>query len=160
MKLERVEKLNLGIGAGAVAASFALATPHFAASLAVGALLEAMNFGALYRGAERFFVGEFAGAGPWVGLFGLRFIMLGVGIFVTMSAGAHPAALLIGLSLAMPAVVIDAWANRPAIVPPEMLPMVDSDDPSWDRYSVLRADEVPLPEGADDLHREEEEETR
>jgi hypothetical protein len=25
---------------------------------------------------------------------------------------------------------------------------------------VLRADEVPLPEGADDLHREEEEETR
>jgi hypothetical protein len=146
MKLERVERLNLGIGAGAVAASLALATPHFAASLAAGAFLEAVNFGALYRGAERFFAGEFAGAGPWVGLFGIRFIMLGIGIFVTISAGAHPAALLIGLSLAMPAVVIDAWLHRPEIIPADMLPAIDADDPSWDRYSVWLADEAPLRE--------------
>ena len=41
MKLElaRVERLNLGLSAGAVAASLALETPHFATSLAAGALL-------------------------------------------------------------------------------------------------------------------------
>ncbi|MBW2230395.1 MAG: hypothetical protein JRG92_17010 [Deltaproteobacteria bacterium] len=156
MKLERVEKLNLGLSASAVAASFALATPHFATSLALGAFLEAINFGALYRGAERFFAGEFSGAGPWVGLFATRFVLLAVGIFVTLSAGAHPVALLIGLSMAMPAVLIDAIRRRPPVLDPETLPAQGPDDPSWDRYSIWQAGEV-APQRDDDACDEDEE---
>jgi hypothetical protein len=156
MKLERVEKLNLGLSASAVAASFALATPHFATSLALGAFLEAINFGALYRGAERFFAGEFSGAGPWVGLFATRFVLLAVGIFVTLSAGAHPVALLIGLSIAMPAVLIDAFRRRPPVLDPETLPAQGPDDPSWDRYSIWQAGEV-APRRDDDACDEDEE---
>lgn len=148
MNLERVERLNLGMSAGAIAASFALASPHFATSLAVGATLEALNFGALHRGAKLFFAGGFSGAGPWVGLFGLRFVLLAAGIFFTMAAGANPIALVIGLSIAMPAVLLDAWLNRPPVVDPATLPALDAEDPGWDRYSVWRGDEVDAP--ADD----------
>ena len=75
MKLERVERLNLGLSAGAVAASFAIATPHFATSLALGAFLEAMNFGAMHRGAQRFFAGEISPApDPGSRLFATRFL--------------------------------------------------------------------------------------
>jgi hypothetical protein len=150
MKLERVERLNLGLSAGAVVASFALTTPHFATSLAVGAFLEAVNFGAMYRGAERFFAGEFSGAGPWVGLFATRFLLLAVGLFVVLSAGAHPVALLIGLSIAMPAVLIDAWLRRPPVLDAEQLPALDPDDPSWDQYSIWQAGEV-TPRRDDDV---------
>ncbi len=142
MKLERVERLNLGLSAGAVAASFALATPHFATSLAIGAALEAMNFGSLHRGAKHFFAGEFAGGGPWVALFSIRFVLLAIAIFVTIRMGVHPVALTVGLSIAMPAVLIDAWLHRPEIVPPETLPSLEADDPSWDTYSVWRAAEI------------------
>ncbi len=142
MGLARVERLNLGLSAGAVAASFALATPHFALSLAVGAAMEAVNFGSLYRASERFFAGEFSGSGPWVGLFAVRFVLLAVGIALVLSAGAHPIALVIGLSVAMPAVLIDAWIHRPPILPADEVPPPDPDDPSWDSYSVWRAGEV------------------
>jgi len=162
MKLElaRVERLNLGLSAGAVAASFALVTPHFAGSLAAGALLEALNLGAIHRGAQRFFGGESSTTRGWIGVFSLRFLTLGAAIFVTMQAGANPAALLIGLSIAMPATLIDAWINRPPIVDPATLPSfigeldeladgegrhaaldVDDavdDDEYWDNYSVWR----------------------
>ena len=149
MKLERVERLNLGLSAGAVAASFAFATPHFATSLAIGAALEAMNFGSLYRGARLFFSGEFAGAGPWVALFSIRFVLLAIAIFITIAVGAHPVALTVGLSIAMPAVLIDAWLHRPQILPHDSLPSLEADDPSWDTYSVWRAAEV-LPNAEDD----------
>ncbi|MEZ4290234.1 MAG: hypothetical protein R3E53_06715 [Myxococcota bacterium] len=124
MKLElaRVERLNLGLSAGAVAASLALETPHFATSLAAGALLEAINLGAIHRGAKRFFSGEIAGARGWIGVFSLRFLVLATAIFLTMHAGANPAALLIGLSIVMPATLIDAWLNRPPVVDPATLP--------------------------------------
>jgi hypothetical protein len=143
MKLERVERLNLGMSAGAIAASYALATPEFANSLAAGAVLEAINFGALHRGARHFFAGEIAGAGPWIGLFAMRFVLLAVGIFVLLSIGAHPVALLIGLSVAMPAVLLDAWRSRPPVLDPTTLPApLPPDDPSWDQYSLWRAGEV------------------
>ena len=43
MKFYPAERVNMGISAGAVAASFAAVSPHFAGSLAIGAVLEAMN---------------------------------------------------------------------------------------------------------------------
>lgn len=124
--LARVEKWNLGLSASAVAASLALATPHFATSLAAGAFLEAVNLGALRRSALRFFGGEMTRS--WTGAFALRFLLLAAGIFLTLQAGAHPVALLIGLSIAMPAVLVDAWLNRPPILDPATLPVFLDDE--------------------------------
>ena len=121
MAMARVERLNLGLSAGAVAASIAFATPHFALSLAAGAFLEAVNLGAIYRAAQRLFAGQMLTNG-WVGMLSLRFILLAIAIYLTMWAGAHPVALLVGLSITMPAVLIDAWLNRPPILDPATLP--------------------------------------
>ncbi len=121
-ELEKVEQWNLGLSAGAVAASYALVTPHFATSLAAGAFLEAINLGAILRAARRLFSGELMSLG-WIGGLAFRFLLLGAAIFVTMRAGADPVALLIGLSIAMPATVIDAVLNRPPILDPETLPV-------------------------------------
>lgn len=121
-ELARVEQWNLGLSASAVAASYALATPHFATSLAAGAFLEAINLGAIHRASQRLFAGEMMSR-AWVGGLSLRFIILGTAIYLTMRAGANPIALLIGLSIAMPATLIDAWLNRPPIVDPARLPV-------------------------------------
>jgi len=140
--LARVEQWNLGLSASAVAASLALETPHFATSLAAGALLEALNFGALRRSALRFFAGEMTRS--WTGAFALRFLALAAGIFLTLQAGAHPIGLLIGLSLAMPAVLIDAWLNRPPILDPATLPVLlddDADDDAGETAELAARDE-------------------
>jgi len=150
MKLERVERLNLGLSAGAIAASYALSTPHFATSVALGACLEAVNFGAMLRGARHFFAGNIQGAGPWVGGFTARFLLLAIGIFAFLRLGADPAALLIGLSIAMPAVLLDAWIHRPEPVDPTQLPALDPDDEAWDRWSVWRVAELAPREDADE----------
>ena len=158
MKLERVERLNLGLSAGAIAASFALASPQFATSVALGAGLEALNFGAIMRGARRFFAGDIQGANAWVGLFAFRFVLLAAAIYVLITLGAQPVALLIGLSIAMPAVLIDAWIHRPMPVDIEALPPIDTDDDSWDRYSVWWGAEIPRDphvDGPDPRHDEE-----
>ena len=145
MTLASVERLNIGISAGAVAASMALGSPLFTTSLAAGAILEGVNLGAIHRGAQELFKGEIQTGSAWVGLFAFRFVLLGAAIFVVMQAGAHPVALLIGLSLAMPAVVIDAWRNRPPVLDASELPTVSPEDPSWDRWSVWRAREMDEP---------------
>jgi hypothetical protein len=121
-ELAKVEQWNLGLSASAVAASYALLTPHFATSLAAGAFLEAINLGAIHRAAQRLFAGGMM-SGGWVGGLSLRFIILGTAIYLTMRAGANPIALLIGLSIAMPATLIDAWLNRPPILDPATLPV-------------------------------------
>lgn len=147
VELARVERLNLGLSAGAVAASFALVTPHFAGSLAAGALLEALNLGVIYRGARKLFTGELEGARTWIGVFSVRFLTLAAAIYVTIEAGANPAALLIGLSITMPATLIDAWLNRPEPIDPATLPVLvdgryenESDEEAeyWESYSVWR----------------------
>ncbi len=162
LELARVEQLNLGLSAGAVAVSFAFVTPHFATSLAAGAFLEALNLGAIHRGARRLFKGELAAVRGWLGMLSLRFILLAVAIFVTMQAGANPAALLIGLSLAMPATVIDAWIHRPPVVDPATLPTFleselesepDDDVEYWERYSIWRPGRL-MATWRDDLLRE------
>lgn len=121
-RLATVEQWNLGLSAGAVAASFAFVTPHFATSLAAGAFLEAINLGAIHRAARMLFAGEMMSGGWVVGLM-FRFLLLGTAIFITMTSGAHPVAFVIGLSIAMPATVIDAWINRPPVIDPATLPV-------------------------------------
>jgi len=121
-RLATVEQWNLGLSAGAVAASFAFATPFFAISLAAGAFLEAIHLGAIHRAARKLFAGEMM-SGGWVGGPAIRFMLLGTAIYLTITSGAHPVAFVVGLSIAMPATVIDAWINRPPVVDPATLPV-------------------------------------
>jgi hypothetical protein len=150
MRLDQVERLNLTLSAGAVAASMALATPHFATSLAVGAALEAVNFRALRRMGKRLVSGELVATGPQIGIFGVRFLLLATAIVLSMAAGANPVALLIGLSIVVPAVVIDAWRHRPPIEACEPVPVPPPDDPSWDEWNVWRVQGVDSPSPSDE----------
>ena len=138
MKLYPAERLNIGISAGAVAASFAVASPHFAGSLAIGAALETVNFRFLHRTAEALFGGVVQGGGTWVAVLALRLSLVVAGVIVAMMTGADPIGLIIGLSLVMPATLASAIWNRPAIVPQDPNPALDSDDPIWDEFSVWR----------------------
>ncbi|MGH0029156.1 MAG: hypothetical protein ACQGVC_05165 [Myxococcota bacterium] len=140
MTVDPIERLNLTLAASAVAASFVWATPVFAASLAAGAALEAFNFRGLLRSAQFLFWGEIRGGGPWMGVYALRFSLLVLGIGSALYFGADPLGLLIGLSLIMPAAIVEAWRARPAVDP--TAPALDADDPAWDRWNAWLAREV------------------
>jgi hypothetical protein len=139
MAIDPIERTNLTLSAGAVAASLVLATPAFALSLAVGAALEAFNFRGLRRAAQFLFWGEIRGGGPWIGVYGLRFGLLVIGIGSALYFGADPVGLLIGLSLIMPAAVIEAWRARPQVDPDA--PALAPDDEAWERWNPWLARE-------------------
>jgi hypothetical protein len=139
VSIDPMQRWNLTLTAGAAAASLALATPAFAAGVAIGGTIEAINFRALHRAAKRLFAGELAGAGGWSTTFGVRFLLLAVGIGAAIAVGAHPVGLLIGLSLIVPATLLEAWRTRPPVV--EGLPALAPDDPSWDRWNPWLARE-------------------
>jgi hypothetical protein len=139
MKIDPIERLNFTLSASAVAASFVLASPVFALSLAAGAALEAFNFRGLRNQAQLLFWGQIRSGGGWTGLYALRFLVLVTGIGAALWFGADPIGLLIGLSLIMPAAVIVAWRNRPAIDPDA--PALAEDDPAWDRWNPWLASE-------------------
>jgi hypothetical protein len=136
--VDSTERTNLALSAGAVVVSLAVATPSFAVSLATGAALESINFRGLRRSARLLFGGRVAGGG-YSAMFGLRFGLLSIGVAASIAAGAHPIGLLLGLSLIVPAVLIDAWRNRPAVQPDA--PALAADDPSWDRWDPWLARE-------------------
>jgi hypothetical protein len=137
--LDPIQRLNLKISAGAVAISLVVVSPLFAISMLVGALLEAFNFHGLRRSAQFLFWGEIVGGRRWAGVFALRFSLLALGIIAAMYVGADPVGLVIGLSLVMPAAVIEAWRTRPPIDP--NAPALPADDPSWDRWNAWLARE-------------------
>lgn len=139
MSIDPIERTNLTLSAGALAASLLLASPAFAIGLAVGAALEALNFRGLRRSAQFLFWGEIRGGGPWLGVYGLRFSLLVIGIGSALWFGADPAGLLVGLSLVMPAAVIEAWRARPAVDPDA--PALASDDEAWERWNPWLARE-------------------
>ena len=144
---------NLAFSAGATAASYAWVSPRFAFALALGAGLELMNFRSLYSSCHRIFgmgAEGVSGAGPAVGAFGLRFLLLAAVLFFALREGLHPAGLLVGLSLIIPAVVIAAWRARPAIDP--NAPALPDDDPAWDTWNPWLAHEnVPADEEEDEI---------
>ena len=148
--LLRVERLNFTLSAGAVAASFAFFTPQIASSVAAGALLEVVNFRSMHASARSFFAGRFGGAGLWVGVAGLRLAVLGGAIVLAVMLGAHPVAFVAGLSIVLPAVLLDSWWNRPAVIDQSDYPVPDPDDPSWDRFSVWRIEPADEPSAADE----------
>ena len=130
MGMERVERLNLAVSAGAAAAGHALVSPAFAAGLAAGAAIEALNFRHLLRTGRQLFAGNAVG---WSAGYALRLGFLGIAMAAALWLGAHPIELVIGLSLILPLVVFEAWRTRPPIQPD--LPALPPDDPSWDRWN-------------------------
>ena len=139
MNLDPIERTNLALSAGAAALSLAFAPPLFAASLLAGAALESVNFRGLRRSAALFFGGALPGGGGFRALSGLRFLLLAVGIALALGLGAHPVGFVIGLSLIMPAAVIEAWRHRPPVVPDA--PRLDEDDPGWKHWNAWLARE-------------------
>jgi hypothetical protein len=131
--------MNLKLSAGAVAASLMLASPLFAFSMAVGSAIEAINFDGLRRSASFMFAGEISGSRKWLMVFALRFSILALVIFGAMHFGADPIGLVIGLSLMVPAVLIEAWRARPKV--DADAPALDADDPSWDLWDPWLARE-------------------
>jgi hypothetical protein len=134
---------NLAFCAGAVATGYALVSPRFATSIALGALFESLNFRFLWRGSRRILLSGTAGAGAVVGAFGARFALLAVALWAALRAGADGVGLVVGLSLMVPAVVIAAWRVRPEQRPASPAP--PPDDPSWDAWDPWRARERTLP---------------
>ena len=67
------------------------------------------------------------------------FLLLATAIGAAIYFGVNAAGLLIGLSLIVPAVLIEAWRSRPTVVPDA--PALDSDDPSWDHWNPWLARE-------------------
>jgi hypothetical protein len=138
MRQNAVLGWNLAFSAGACAAGWAAVSPRFAASLALGAALEVVNFRALFSFSERALLrGNAAGAA--VGAFGLRFVLLGAVLWVALAAGAHVLGLLVGLSLIIPAVLLAAWRARPQVVEGFAGPLPD--DPSWEEWNPWLARE-------------------
>jgi hypothetical protein len=138
--LHPLERWNLGLSAGGIAASMAFASPAFAGSFALGAALEAVNFRALRACCTQLLTGQLSGSGVWTALLGMRLSMLFVSMGIALVAGAHPLGLLLGVSTVVPAALLGAWWMRPPI--DEGAPCLGPDDPSWDRYSVWRAGET------------------
>jgi hypothetical protein len=140
VNLDPIERTNLTLSAGAAAISLALAPPAFTASLLAGAALEWVNFRGLHRSAAAFFGGEIPGGNGYRALAGLRFLLLAVGIATALGLGAHPVGLVVGLSLIMPAAVIEAWRHRP--LPQPDAPRLAEDHPDWDRWDAWLARET------------------
>jgi hypothetical protein len=139
MEERAVQGLCLALSAGAAAASWALVSPRFAGSLALGAALEALNFRALFGYWQRALLGSERLGWTRFASFGLRFVGLGAALWLALELGAHPAGLLVGLSLVIPGVVIAAWRVRPA--PDPDAPGLAPDDPGWDAWNPWLARE-------------------
>lgn len=139
MRLEPIERVNLGISGGAIAMSAFVASPQFALSLGLGAAFGALNFRALLSASRHMFAGQLAGSGPWLALFGFRFVALAFAIGLALRAGADAAALVCGLSMIIPATLIGAWQMRPPVIPDA--PALAADDPDWERWDAWLARE-------------------
>jgi len=144
VRVERVERLNLALCAGAVVASYPLVSPAFAASVAAGGLLEAANFRGLARAGRKLFDGRLH---SWTAGWALRFAFLAVGIAAALYFGAHPIGLVVGLTLIVPAALVEAWRSRPPVLPD--VPALPPDDPSWDRWNPWLAREEDADEEDD-----------
>ncbi len=143
MTTRPIEKLHFFFSAGVVATSAAVATPHFALSVAAGAAIEALNFRGLAIASRALCGGLIAGRGAWLGLLALRLFVLATVLLLALRVGASPAGLVVGLSVILPAALIGAFALRPPVDPNVgPMPLVSpADDPSWDTWNPWLARE-------------------
>ena len=110
-------------------------SPHFALSLAAGAAFETVSYGHLLRSTRSMF--ETAAGGNAGG--GLRFGFGALFVAAAIFLGAHPVGLLVGVSLIMPVLVVEAWRHRPPVLADA--PRLAPDDPDWDRWNPWLARE-------------------
>ena len=148
LKESAVLGYNLAFCASGTALSWALVSPRFAGSLALGAALEVVNFRVLFRYWQGALLGTERAGLALFGSFGLRFLVLGGLVFAALALGAHPLGLLLGLSGVVPAVLIAAWRARPA--PSAGAPALAADDPAWDAWDPWLARERD-PEADEDV---------
>ena len=78
----------------------------------------------------------------------LRFSLVVIGVGAALHFGADALGLLIGLSMIVPAVLIEAWRTRPAVDP--QAPALDPEDPAWERWNPWLARESEEDEEADE----------
>ena len=141
---------NAALSASACALSAAAVSPRFAAALALGALLEAANFRALWGSCERVLGTGAAASRLAVAALGVRLALLAVVIAVALRAGIDAAGLLVGLSLIVPATLAAAWRARPPVVPDA--PALAPDDPAWDLWNPwLTRERAPRDGDAEDV---------
>jgi hypothetical protein len=146
LRQSAVMRWNLAFCAGTLAASWAFVSPRFAGSVALGALLETVNFRALWSHSAAVLGTGRPGALAVAG-FGLRFVLLAGVLFVALRAGAHPVGLVLGLSIIVPSVLVAGWQARPQPGPPTPVP--PPDDPSWDEWNPWLAREREAEEEED-----------
>ena len=127
--MDGVGRLKIALSAGAATAGYLLVSPRFAAGVVAGALLETINFRHLLRSGKAFFAGRVQ---SWGGGFALRFLFLGAGMAAALHVGAHPIGLVLGLSIILPALIIEAYRHPPEANP--AAPALPPDDPSWDSW--------------------------
>ena len=72
----------------------------------------------------------------------MRFALLGFAMYIALRSGADPIALVLGLSLIVPATLWVAWRTPPPVASAALLAAVPPpDDPSWDEWNPWLARE-------------------
>lgn len=135
MTTRPIERINVALSAGTVATAAVVASPLFALSVAVGAVLESLSFRGLSIASRAFFGGVVRGQVAWLLLLAMRLGLVGTLLFFALRLGADPIGLLIGLSVILPASVVGALRMRPPVDPNArpLEPEEDADsDWGWD----------------------------
>ena len=117
MTTRPIERINLALSAGVVATAAAVASPLFAMSVAIGALVEGLSFRGLSIASRAFFAGVIRGQTAWLVLLAMRLGLVGALLYGAVRLGIDPIGLLLGLSVILPASVLGAIRMRPAIDP-------------------------------------------
>lgn len=137
-----IERVHAVLAVVAVPMAALLASTPFTVSLAVGLLIGALNFRGLCLQAEGLFSSQLGErGGMWTAFSGLRLVVLATLMLLALRAGADPVALVLGLSMILPACLIGGWRMRPAPGPATLVPVPAPDDPSWDRWNPWLARE-------------------
>jgi len=110
--------------------------------------MEAANFHAMRRSAQFLFWGVLPNQRAWGAVFGMRMGLLALGIAAALYFGTDAAGLLVGLSLIIPAAIIEAWRTRPPIL--EDVEAIDPDDPAWKDWNPWLARQNARPEDSED----------
>lgn len=160
LRLDPIERISLVLSLGTCGAALAFASPRFAEAVAIGAVIEAFNLRVLVRAARSFLASNAeAGAGGWISAFIFRIGLTTVALWVAIRHGTDPRGILVGLLVAVPAVLLWAWRERVEVDPALARTGLAADDPSWDQWSVWLAREV-VPAEDDEEGEEEEEDKR
>ena len=131
--------LNLLIcGSLLVGAAF-FVSPRFASSIAMGIALESFNLRNLRRSAHFFIHGAAAQGAAWIPSAALRFGLSILVVAVTISYGASPMGLVLGVISLFPALIYDSWKQLKALPVQVNQPATDEE---WELWNPWLANET------------------